>query len=380
MMREIVLLLMTTFFIGSANAQMKLGNNPTTTNANALLELEATNKGLLLPRIALANTSSPTPMSVHIAGMTVYNTANNGIVSPGFYYNDGTSWMRLSTLVATSLWGLTGNLGTTAGTNFIGTTDNTDIWFKRNNIKSGLLSLANTSFGVNAASLSTGNYTVAIGGIAARDNITGSDIVAVGYAALATNVAGQYSVAIGKSSQSRANNTATTYPANNTSVGTFSLNGAADMPSNNTGIENTAMGSYALYDNSSGSKNTTIGFKAGFANTTGSNNIFIGAEQDGIAIGTSNQMNIGGLVFGAGMTGTGAAPAGKMGILTRNPSNTLEIGGTDAVRVPNGTTAERPTSIQFGQVRYNTTLGRGEMYVNDVNGDGTLGDSGWRIF
>jgi trimeric autotransporter adhesin len=379
-MRNILLLLTATFFIGSANAQMKLGNNPTTTNANALLELETTNKGLLLPRIALANVSSPVPLTAHIAGMTVYNTANNGIVSPGYYYNDGAMWMRVSTLVASSLWGLTGNVGTTAGTNFIGTTDNTDVWFKRNNIRSGLLHLANTSFGVNAAALSTGNYTVAIGGIAARDNVTGSDIVAVGYGALATSVAGQYSVAIGKSSQSRANNTATTYPANNTSVGTFSLNGAADMPSNNTGIENTAMGSYALYNNSSGSKNTALGMNAGFLNTTGSNNIFIGAGQDGTSISSSNQLNIGGLIFGTGITGTGAAPAGKMGILTRNPSNTLEIGGTDALRVPNGTTAERPTSTQFGQVRYNTTLGRGEMYVNDANGDGTLGDAGWRIF
>jgi trimeric autotransporter adhesin len=366
--------------ISYANAQMKLGNNPTSTNVNALLELETTNKGLLLPRIALANVSSPTPLTAHIAGMTVFNTANNGIVSPGFYCNDGTMWIKMSNVVPNTIWGLTGNAGTTAGTNFIGTTDNTDVWLKRNNVRSGLLTLGNTSFGVNAAPNSTGLFTVAIGGIAARDNVTGSDFVAIGYGALSNSVAGQYSVAIGKSSQSRANNTTITYVANNTSVGSFSLNGAADAPSNNTGIENTAMGSFALYDNSSGSKNTALGFNAGFTTTTGSKNIFIGAEQDGTSPTASNQLNIGGLIFGTGMTGTGAAPAGKMGILTRNPSNTLEIGGTDAVRVPNGTTAERPSSTQFGQVRYNTTLGRGEMYVNDVNGDGTLGDAGWRVF
>jgi trimeric autotransporter adhesin len=380
MTKRLLTIVAATLCVSYAQAQMKLGNNPTTTNANALLELETINKGLLLPRIALANVSSPTPLTAHIAGMTVFNTASNGIVSPGFYCNDGAMWIKMSNVTPNTIWGLSGNSGTTAGTNFIGTTDNTDLWFKRNNIKSGLLHLANTSFGVNAAPNSTGTYTVAIGGIAARDNVTGSDLVAVGYAALSNSVAGQYSVAIGKSSQARANNTTVTYAANNTSVGAYSLNGSVDMPSNNTGVENTAMGSYALYDNSSGSKNTTLGFKAGFANLTGSNNIFIGAEQDGTTISSSNQLNIGGLIFGTGMTGKGTAPAGKMGILTRNPTNTLEVAGTDAIRVPNGTTAERPASTQFGQVRYNTTLGRGEMYVNDANGDGTQGDAGWRVF
>lgn len=60
--------------------------------------------------------------------------------------------------------------------------------------------------------------------------------------------------------------------------------------------------------------------------------------------------------------------------------NTFEVRGTDAMRIPNGTTSERPTSTRFGQMRYNTTLGRGEMYVNDLNGDGTQGDEGWRVF
>jgi hypothetical protein len=31
-------------------------------------------------------------------------------------------------------------------------------------------------------------------------------------------------------------------------------------------------------------------------------------------------------------------------------------------------------------IRYNSDIGRGEMYVNDSNGDGTQGDAGWRAF
>ncbi len=48
------------------------------------------------------------------------------------------------------------------------------------------------------------------------------------------------------------------------------------------------------------------------------------------------------------------------------------------MKVPVGTTAERPAAAAFGTLRYNTTTGRGEMFVNDANGDGTQGDAGWR--
>jgi trimeric autotransporter adhesin len=379
-MKKSLVLLVTLLLMGKANAQMKLGNNPTTTNANALLELETTNKGLLLPRVSLTSTSSAAPLSAHVRGMTVFNTVTVGDVTPGIYYNDGTVWVKPSTFAASAVWGTTGNAGTTIATNFIGTTDNNDILFKRNNIKAGLLSLSNTAFGANTLLLTTGIYNVAIGTNSNRDNILGSETVTIGHGTMATNVAARYSVAIGHQSQSRANISSTVFDANNTSVGALALNGASDAPMNNTGVNNTAIGSFALYSNSSGSKNTALGKYSGFNITTGSNNIVIGADQDVSTISTSNQLNIGGLIFGTGITGNVTAPAGKLGIGTVTPSNTLEVAGTDAIRVPNGTTAQRPVSTQFGQVRYNTTLGRGEMYVNDVNGDGTLGDAGWRVF
>ncbi len=80
----------------------KIGNTPSTTNANAILELESTNKGLLLPRIALTATSAFAPLTAHTAGMKIYNTATavsatpSESVSPGEYVNDGTKWVRLA--------------------------------------------------------------------------------------------------------------------------------------------------------------------------------------------------------------------------------------------------------------------------------------------
>ncbi|MET7257500.1 tail fiber domain-containing protein [Dyadobacter fermentans] len=74
-------------------AQVKVGDNPTTINANSMLEVESTSKGLLLPRLPLTQTTNPAPLNAHVAGMTVYNTATANDVVPGFYYNDGTKWV-----------------------------------------------------------------------------------------------------------------------------------------------------------------------------------------------------------------------------------------------------------------------------------------------
>lgn len=84
--------------VSAVQAQLKVGNNPGTINANSVLEVESTNKGLLLPRIALTSTTAVAPLAAHVAGMTVYNTATAGDVTPGYYYNDGTKWVRVGTL------------------------------------------------------------------------------------------------------------------------------------------------------------------------------------------------------------------------------------------------------------------------------------------
>ena len=65
-------------------------------NANADLELASPTKGLLTNRVALTATTNPAPLSAHVAGMVVYNTATSGDVSPGIYYNDGTKWLAVA--------------------------------------------------------------------------------------------------------------------------------------------------------------------------------------------------------------------------------------------------------------------------------------------
>jgi hypothetical protein len=82
-------------------AQVKIGDNVTSLNSSSLLELESTTKGVLFPRVALTNTTSYLPLSGHVAGMTIYNTAAAGDVTPGMYTNDGTKWVKLGATTST---------------------------------------------------------------------------------------------------------------------------------------------------------------------------------------------------------------------------------------------------------------------------------------
>jgi len=126
-----------------SNAQVGIGT--TSHNADAELDITSTTRGLLLPRVALTNTTNPNPLSTDVAGMTVYNTATAGDVTPGFYYNDGSLLIRLGAAVSAD-WSLTGNAGTTAGTNFIGTTDAQDIVIKANSLERVRVGTSETVF------------------------------------------------------------------------------------------------------------------------------------------------------------------------------------------------------------------------------------------
>jgi hypothetical protein len=78
-----------------ASAQVRIGGTGTAVDANAILELQSSTKGLLFPNVALTGTTAFAPLAAHVAGMTVYNTATAGDVTPGLYANNGTAWVKL---------------------------------------------------------------------------------------------------------------------------------------------------------------------------------------------------------------------------------------------------------------------------------------------
>jgi len=93
-----IILLMVVLFNQPIKAQVTIGSQ-NAPDGNALLDLRQntadslSTKGLLLPRVALTSTTSFTPLTAHVKGMTVYNTATAGDVTPGIYYNDGSKWV-----------------------------------------------------------------------------------------------------------------------------------------------------------------------------------------------------------------------------------------------------------------------------------------------
>jgi len=102
-MKNILIGFVFSLFTIAGFAQMKLNVTGTTDpnaskiNANAVLELSATDRGLLLPRVSLVSTTSAAPLKAHVLGMTVFNTVKQNDVVIGFYYNDGIKWKQMIT-------------------------------------------------------------------------------------------------------------------------------------------------------------------------------------------------------------------------------------------------------------------------------------------
>jgi len=82
-----------------------IGPNVFTPDNSAGVEMQFTNKGLLIPRVALTSTTDGTTIPSPATSLMVYNTNTDGTapnnVYPGYYYNQGTTtapkWVRLET-------------------------------------------------------------------------------------------------------------------------------------------------------------------------------------------------------------------------------------------------------------------------------------------
>ncbi len=122
------------FFQG---VSQNVGIGTTTPNVSAILDVTATDKGLLVPRVVLIHITSASPIVAPATGLLVWNTNPflPGGGGAGFYYWDGSQWQQV--LVGGVVWKINGNAGTNPINDFIGTTDNQPLNFRVNNLRVG---------------------------------------------------------------------------------------------------------------------------------------------------------------------------------------------------------------------------------------------------
>jgi hypothetical protein len=236
-------------------------------------------------------------------------TAGNYIDTVSATNASGTG-TQIITIVVISAWSLTGNSGTTAGTNFIGTLDNKDFYFSMNNQHAARLntSLLLTSFGVNCLNYNTtGSGNTGFGANVLFGINTGSGNAAFGANSL-YHGNGSYNTAMGNLSLY---NSAGAY--SNTAIGCTSLY------NDTTGVRNTAVGDSSLFANISGSNNTVIGYKADVSASNVSSAIALGynakAAANQLAISDSiHTIKAAGLSTGAGYVLTDVAGNGNLSL------------------------------------------------------------------
>jgi len=229
--------------------------------------------------------------------------------------NDGSgnlSWSNIST----STWALAGNGGTSATTNFIGTTDSIALSFKVNNSRAGFIDpgtkstfigiragkvnstgIQNTANGYEALfSVTGGSQNTANGTFALHDNTTGNSNSASGWYSLNKNTTGSYNTATGEQAM---------YWNNGNLNAAY---GFATLQNNYSGSQNTVLGAYSGY-NSDGSGNVYLGYQAGYG-ATGSNKLYV-----------ANSSTNPPLIYGDFSTG-------NLGLGTTSPAEKFVVQGT----------------------------------------------------
>jgi hypothetical protein len=241
---------------------------------------------------------------------------------------------------------------------------------------------ANTAVGTDALGANTtGNYNTVVGSYALNKNTTGTLNTAIGQGVLTANTTGSSNTAVGQSALA-----ANTTGGSNVGIGNSALGGNttgnnntavgyAALSSNSTGVSNTALGYQAGYDVTSGGQNIIIGNypTTGVGITSGSNNILIGQNLQEFPLGrtSSNQLNIGNLIFGQSLTSGTTMSTGTVGIgTTGNTNYMLDVGGSAAI-VNNNNTSTYKLFLASGDANhyiYSKGSSGNSMYFGEWTG------------
>ena len=152
------LILIVFLFNALFTIQAQVGVNTTSPAAGSILDIESTDKGMLVPRVDIADLNTIAPVTGgSTESLLVYNT--NTTTGKGFYYWDVTlsRWVLID---GERDWSLKGNTGTNPATDFLGTIDNQNLIVRTNNTERMRI-LNDGRFLINATTPYTGDrFTV----------------------------------------------------------------------------------------------------------------------------------------------------------------------------------------------------------------------------
>ncbi len=290
------------FTAANATDRLFVIGNATDANNNNLVDTSERSDAMVVLKNGNTGIGSSTPQEkLHVVGnirmVDGNQAAGKVLTSDG---NGTATWQNASA----NAWGLLGNTGTNATTNFIGTTDNVDLVFRRNNILSGRIGSTNTFFGNNSGVVNTGDYNTFIGERAGFANATGDDNTFLGRLAGGNGTFGSGNSYMG-------------YGAGLNNTGNSNLILGAFASQNTTGSFNVFVGNQSGSTNTSGARNTLLGFNAdvGAANLT-----------NATAIGNLAQVNTSNsLVLGSINGVNGSLVSTNVGIGTSSPLRALHV-------------------------------------------------------
>ena len=247
-----------------SNIQQSLSVNSTGSgaHASAQLDVSATDKGMLVPRMTSAQR---TAIASPATGLLVFDTATGG-----FWFYNGTAWVSLATP------NVLADADNDTKIQVEESPDEDIIRFDLAGTES--LVLQNNASGSPRLELYNPLNNTFLGAAAGNANTTGTDNTATGFFALGSNTIGSDNTATGYLSllfnTTGYLNTATGYASlfsNSSGYGNAAY-GVSALFSNSTGFNNSAFGSNALRSSTSASNNTAFGADALYSNTTGTAN------------------------------------------------------------------------------------------------------------
>ena len=374
------------------------GINTASPNASAALDITSSSKGLLIPRLDIADLTTAAPVTTPATSLMAYNT--NTTTGPGFFYWSGSAWTAIGGSSSVSKIddlsdAISSNnnviLGNNAGT---GITGSRNVGIGIEALNSATTVDQSVAVGYKALMNSTSVRNTAVGELALMGSTSGADNVGVGQQSLSSNTSGSSNSAIGAQAM-RDNNTGSYNAAL----------GFQTMSSFTSGDNNTAIGSSALGTLSNGSNNTALGYNAGSNITTGSNNIIIGSGVTVSSATADNEINMGSVVYATALYGT-AAKVG-IGFQHNAPKSTLDVkgsvsktivfktgnytataydytiiykhtSGSPILTLPDATAAAgriyvlRTTNVTSGQAVTITAAGSDKIYRHSNTGSGTM--------